>query len=205
MKRLLLISCFLSLCLNSFSQNISIHSSEVTIEPNGVNLNIWLFCTNGFNLLDYNYTINGNQIDVSICYHVTMFTLNDYDNVNEFIPLPNPLETYTMNIVVYSSSSETVCDYNFAEVSRIYTLSNETFILDKNNFTVFPNPTKGTINFESELLHLNSVKIYNFLGQMVKYSTEDFNIDMSTLENGVYFALFETSSGTFKRKIILQK
>ena len=40
---------------------------------------------------------------------------------------------------------------------------------------------------------------------MVKYSTEDSNIDLSTLENGVYFALFETSSGTFERKIILQK
>ena len=117
MKRLLLISCFLSLCLNSFSQTFQ-YILQVTIEPNGVNLNIWLFCTNGFNLLDYNYTINGNQIDVSICYHVTMFTLNDYDNVNEFIPLPNPPETYTMNIVVYSSSSETVCDYNFAEVSQ---------------------------------------------------------------------------------------
>lgn len=204
MKKILLLSCLLSLCLNSYSQNISIHSSEITNEPNGVNLNIWLFCTNGFNFLDYNYTINGNQIDVSICYHVTMLTLSDYDNVNEFIPLPNPPETYTMNVVVYSSNSETVCDYSFAEVSRIYTLSNETFILDKNNFTVFPNPTKGEINFESEILDLNSVKIYNFLGQMVKYSTEP-NVNLSTLENGVYIALFETSNGTFKQKIILQK
>lgn len=133
-----------------------------------------------------------------------MFTLNDYDNVNEFIPLPNPPETYTMNVVVYSSNSETVCDYNFAEVSQVYPLSNETFILDKNNFTVFPNPTKGEINFESEILHLNSVKIYNFLGQMVKYSTEPY-VNLSSLENGVYFALFETSNGTFKQKIILQK
>lgn len=204
MKKFLILSCILSLCLNSFSQNISIHSSEITNEPNGVNLNIWLFCTNGFNFLDYNYTINGNQIDVSICYHVTMFALNDYDNVNEFIPLPNPPETYTMNVIVYRSNSETICDYNSQALTQNYPLSNETFILDKNNFTVFPNPTKGTINFESEILHLNSVKIYNFLGQMVKYSTEP-NVNLSNLENGVYFALFETSNGTFKQKIILQK
>ena len=204
MKKILLLSYLLSLCLNSFSQNISIHSSEITNDPNGVNLNIWLFCTNGFNFLDYNYTINGNQIDVSICYHVTMFALNDYDNVNEFIPLPNPPETYTMNVIVYSSNSETICDYNSQALTQNYPLSNETFILDKNNFTVFPNPTKGTINFESEILHLNSVKIYNFLGQMVKYSTEP-NVNLSNLENGVYFALFETSNGTFKQKIILQK
>lgn len=204
MKKILLLFCLLSLCLNSFSQNISIHSSEITNEPNGVNLNIWLFCTNGFNFLDYNYTINGNQIDVYICYHVTMFALNDYDNVNEFIPLPNPPETYTMNVIVYSSNSETVCDYNSQALTQNYPLSNETFILDKNNFTVFPNPTKGTINFESEILNLNSVKIYNFLGQMVKYSTEP-NVNLSNLENGVYIALFETSNGTFKQKIILQK
>lgn len=204
MKRILLLFCFLTLSLRSFSQNISIVSSQVTNVQNGVNLDMWLLCTNGFNFLDFNYTINGNQIDVSICYYVTMLTMNDYHNINEFIPLPNSPENYTMNVVVYSSNSETICDYNLTEVTQNYPLSNENFNLNKNSFTIYPNPTKDIINFESDNLNVNSIKFYNMLGQMIKYSLEP-KVNLTTLKDGVYIALIETSNGTFQQKIILQK
>lgn len=136
--------------------------------------------------------------------YVTMLTMNDYHNINEFIPLPNSPENYTMNVVVYSSNSETICDYNLAEVTQNYPLSNENFNLNKNSFTIYPNPKKDIINFESDNLNVNSIKFYNMLGQMIKYSLEP-KVNLTTLKDGVYIALIETSNGTFQQKIILQK
>lgn len=50
---------------------------------------------------------------------------------------------------------------------------------------IFPNPTKGLIKIKAEL-GLNKIEIYNSLGQKI-IQTNEFNIDVSSLLNGVYF------------------
>ena len=82
-------------------------------------------------------------------------------------------------------------------------------LLDNNQIRIYPNPTKGKIliqnltNFKSE-----NIVVRNILGEIIltnKNTNSLVSLDLSLLENGVYF--IEISTGSVKRieKIILSK
>lgn len=76
--------------------------------------------------------------------------------------------------------------------------------IKENSFTIFPNPTKGTIRISSkdEILE---IEILNIQGQVVKSkigtSTSE-SIDISELNEGIYFLRFKTNEKYFTQKII---
>ncbi len=77
-----------------------------------------------------------------------------------------------------------------------------------NNFTVYPNPTNGIINIQSqENLNNYTVDIYNVLGIKVfnknlKYQQN--NIDLSSLPEGMYFIIFSSGKITESKKILIK-
>ena len=78
------------------------------------------------------------------------------------------------------------------------------YLLESMN--IFPNPTLGQLHIDSQI-KINKISISNILGKQV-FFTEDFStntIDLSSLENGVYFINISTNKGMHIEKIILSK
>lgn len=73
----------------------------------------------------------------------------------------------------------------------------------KNNFKIYPNPSKGNFNIEvDEILVGSKGTIYNLLGQKVK----DFDLKATTnqfLNKGIYFLKIENEESKITKKIIV--
>ena len=82
-------------------------------------------------------------------------------------------------------------------------------ILNNNHIRVYPNPSKGKIliqNLSNSITENISIK--NSLGNLVKVSENNnslISIDLSNLENGIYFIEINSSIGKRIEKIILTK
>lgn len=72
----------------------------------------------------------------------------------------------------------------------------------KNNFTVYPNPSHDYVTVQSDS-QVKSIKIYNLLGQEIQKGTLGSNIDLRSLETGVYMLQiqFADDKTAFKRLI----
>ena len=75
------------------------------------------------------------------------------------------------------------------------------------NIKFLPNPTDGILtigNFEGKV---NSIRIFNNIGQNILEfkKTEKKEIDLSLLNNGIYYITINTDKGMIKQKIIVQK
>ena len=69
------------------------------------------------------------------------------------------------------------------------------------NVSVYPNPVNGQLNIKAE--NLQSVEIYNVVGQQVMTSTETV-IDMSPLMEGVYFVRMVCDGKVITKRIVKQ-
>ncbi len=77
-------------------------------------------------------------------------------------------------------------------------------IVEDNSITLYPNPTNTEVNISSESI-INSIEIFNSLGQRVYYSvvnSMEKTIDISSFTNGVYILGVNTENGVIRKKII---
>ena len=77
-------------------------------------------------------------------------------------------------------------------------------IVEDNSISIYPNPTNSEVNISSENI-INSIEIFNSLGQRVYYSvvnSTDKVIDISSFTNGVYILGVNTEKGVIRKKII---
>lgn len=187
--------------LNASAQDITALSATAT--PGGVDINVQTLCTTVHSYLERFYTLSDNVIYLNLCYYVSPLTTVTELNEVHSIPIA-PFDSYIVNVTIYASDLSTTCDYNRITSVGTYTLSTTDFESAKNSIKVFPNPTKGDLQIEAGNLTVKTVNVYNLLGQLVK-SSENLQNNLSDLENGSYFAVIETDSGTVTKKIILQK
>lgn len=76
--------------------------------------------------------------------------------------------------------------------------------LNKNSYSIYPNPAKNIINIRlTENNQLKNLNITNLFGQKV-YSTNEKNIDVSNLQTGIYILNVKTEKGIVTEKIIKQ-
>lgn len=77
--------------------------------------------------------------------------------------------------------------------------------LESNHVSIFPNPTNGVLNIDSQL-EVTSIQIFNLNGKNV-YSIVNFDsknsIDLSELDNGFYIIKINSEKGVYTEKIIL--
>ncbi len=79
-------------------------------------------------------------------------------------------------------------------------LSNKEIELVTNNLNFYPNPAFEKINFTTEP---KSVTVFDVNGRIVKNSNIFGNLlNISELNQGVYFLKIETENGIFQRKLI---
>ena len=82
--------------------------------------------------------------------------------------------------------------------------------LDENTVSLYPNPSNGMINYtlDNNLTGTSVVSIYNVSGVLVaKYTINNTsgNIDLSSLENGVYIFSLSNESKIFNKRVVLRK
>jgi parallel beta-helix repeat protein len=67
---------------------------------------------------------------------------------------------------------------------------------------VWPNPTNGILHLVAD--HINKVEILNLLGQVVLTAKDNETIDLSGLENGIYFLFVSNKNGMKAVKKIIK-
>ncbi|WP_304139000.1 BspA family leucine-rich repeat surface protein [Mesonia mobilis] len=85
-------------------------------------------------------------------------------------------------------------------------LSNDTYV--ENNLVVYPNPTQGKLFVEAEV-KLKNIEVFNVLGQKINLrfiqntaEGQQFQTDLSSIENGVYFLKIYTDEGYQIERIV---
>ncbi|WP_445457777.1 DUF7619 domain-containing protein [Flavobacterium sp. HNIBRBA15423] len=108
----------------------------------------------------------------------------------------------------FSNNANIYFDYNFPITTNTYTttiqaLNSQDFVFS-NEFTLYPNPVKEVLNFNSkENLNIQSVEIYNMLGQIViSVPNATTSIDVSSLKSGNYFVKVNTEKGSANTKFV---
>jgi hypothetical protein len=94
-----------------------------------------------------------------------------------------------------------------AEIQFIIDQVNETLSIKNNNissFKIYPNPSKNrvTIGLSSNLI-LEKIEIFNNVGLLITTSQEK-EINTSTLSSGVYFIIVTTNGMRFVKKLIVE-
>lgn len=161
------------------------------------------------NFIEENIYYNKNQQWVS-----TGNTLWTYDN------------GYLINNILYPRLSEKLQYYSFVNIPKLmiskefvnnvwvnkekaeYYYSNGTInsVKEPNEFTynVFPNPTTGVINLESNR-EIGELKVYDLLGNLIleRLANTNSKIDLTETKSGIYFLYLISKDGMiFKSKII---
>ncbi len=81
--------------------------------------------------------------------------------------------------------------------------------ISKDNISIFPNPTSGLVNIESESINNATIKIYNLLGKVVASEIALSNyksLNLNYLPNGTYFIQISDDKGNiYSEKLILSK
>ena len=110
-------------------------------------------------------------------------------------------DTFTNNANIYF-------DYNFPITTNTYTttvatLSTQDFDFGT-YFTLYPNPAKDVLNIQTKQdLEVNSIEIYNQLGQIVMATTNVINsVDVANLASGTYFVKVNTEKGSANAKFV---
>jgi len=91
------------------------------------------------------------------------------------------------------------CPFNYDDVAGIH----EKPALE---LTVYPNPAKEIIYFETEINQEISIELRTITGELVFESNELINraLDLSTYNNGVYILIIKSEHGVKSQKIIKQ-
>lgn len=76
------------------------------------------------------------------------------------------------------------------------------------NILVYPNPTTGKLTIDIPKATTEPIRVYDISGKLVqeiKSNNTLFNVDINSLENGVYLLHFDFGGNTIVKRIILQQ
>ncbi|WP_179009595.1 M1 family aminopeptidase [Winogradskyella forsetii] len=93
-------------------------------------------------------------------------------------------------------------DYHLISKDNSVTLSNSEFDFNA-GIQLYPNPTSSTINIEKpENVAIETIKVYNSLGQLLLQSSWTPQVDLSALSSGLLFIQFQTGDEIINKRII---
>ena len=213
----------LFLCFFQTSKAVSI--LQITVSAlNSTDINIHTKVGDGyyFEYYSHNYQIVDKTITLNICYHPYMTSVVTYKE-NDFV-IPNiNIDPINYTLVVNISKrmyvgSTWVCNSPIdtdtetlafsTPLNAVVNLSSNAFNEpnNNNNTSLYPNPTNGTVNISTEN-EIKIIEVYDHLARKVKTFSilSNYAVDMSNLEDGIYFIKLSTDKADTTRKIILKK
>lgn len=154
---------------------------------------------------DFYTRINGNKVE----FIFEKINLDFNDATNDGYVLFK-IKTKSTLVVgnSFSNNANIYFDYNFPITTNTYTTTLQTLKTQDfdfgNYFTLYPNPSKNVLNIKTNKgLIINSIEIYNQLGQIVIAVTNAVNaVDVSNLATGTYFIKINTEKGSANSKFV---
>lgn len=190
------------------SQFMAITNAQATTVAGGININLQTGTGHGAGFINHSYSVTGNTIELTVCYWYDNTLPILYFNHDFFIPL-STVAAYTINIHIMMSQSTEVCD-NFANPAN--TTIQADYMSAENNVwsnavRVYPNPSVGILYFEGIDAKINRVEVLDVSGKSIKIQANlnGNELNISDLQNGIYFLKLDTNEGFLNRKIILKR
>ncbi|HSD13179.1 MAG TPA: T9SS type A sorting domain-containing protein [Flavobacterium sp.] len=142
----------------------------------------------------FNYVVNGNSISFTNTSNNYTSLLWDFGDGITSIQ-QNPTHIYTSGgiKIIKLKAIRNGCEEIIEKQIDLGTLS--TIGFEQNDARLYPNPAHSVLNFET--LSPTSIKIISTLGQEIFRSDEQKNnwqINVSTLQSGIYFVVTESQS-----------
>jgi hypothetical protein len=188
------------------AQNIAIDQITPSVVDGGINVNLLVTTFNGAGYLSNSYEINGNTINLSVCYWFSQI-LPVFQMSNDFFIPISESGLYTINVSIFHSTSATTCDFFSAgPVGTAVLLSNNTFDNLTKQPTLFPNPTNGIIEIDLDKNEINTLQIWDSMGRLIQeiQAPSTNRIDLSNLTNGMYWIKIVTPAGNSVHKVIVR-
>jgi uncharacterized repeat protein (TIGR01451 family) len=151
---------------------------------------------------------NGSEVSFHFDNINLADSTNDEPNSHGFIAYKiKPLENVVVGDIVHNTAS-IYFDFNPAVVTNtatttfVETLSVVDFEAD--TVSVYPNPTNSILNIVSNV-SIETIELFNQLGQLMLSAKNVSSIDVSSLSHGVYLMTLKDVSGTTSTKRIVKK
>lgn len=150
---------------------------------------------------------DGSQIGTSGWYCVyNDFTTEDYNEIN--ITGENGVEYTIMACEYYGSDSNEIYNIDTAVDNPILVLAGNSGKVNEisNNLKIFPNPSSGIVYIDLDT-QIEEVSVFDFSGKEVykQNNMTDNQIDISSLNDGMYLFKIQTNSQIFVQKVVLKK
>ena len=134
---------------------------------------------------------------------------NDYAySLNDYIG-----EDYVQVRIRFEGSGEgyTTTSYKYMAVDDLYInfdpdVVSESFVEEKFDLSVAPNPTNGVVNISTGLSCNYSVAVYNMVGiKVLSYDLfSDGTLDLTSLPSGMYFISVDNGTDRLTKRIVLK-
>jgi len=154
---------------------------------------------------DFYTRINGNKVE--FIFENINLDFNDATN-DGYVAFKIKTKPTLVVGNTFSNNANIYFDYNFPITTNTYTttvaaLSTQDFDFGT-YFTLYPNPAKDVLNIQTKQdLPINSIEIYNQLGQIVLAVTNTItSIDVTDLASGTYFVKINTEKGSTNAKFM---
>lgn len=153
------------------------------------------------------FVVSQTQSDASVTYFempvpVRVFGING-ETQDVVLENTNNNQEFIVNIPFSITSVSFDPDKHLIAKNSTATLGN-TFVDYSQSITVYPNPTNSILHIQKPSdLSIESVTLYNSLGQMVLKTTSN-DLSIENLSNGVYELQLDTNRGEFHKRIIKQ-
>lgn len=168
----------------------------------------------GYLLVGYSRSFGSGADDI----YLIKIIEPDHLKCNMNIPLLGEKNAETIVNIATSTTSrnalfaipETIVGYSFVNiVSECYSsLSIENFTNPTDNsLVIYPNPSSGLVHIESTEEKMESIKLYNSVGQLMMswtISSTKMEFNLKGFEHGIYSVVIETSKGLSRKQIVLQ-
>lgn len=138
-------------------------------------------------------------------YRVYKTTANGGDFFSGASALSLGENTITVAAVTFNRTVKVQFSSGDIAVSKIVLNGTTTLNIDEINsgsFTIYPNPVYDKISVNG-IENINSVKIFNSLGALVKHSNSANDIDVSDLSKGIHF--IQVDNGNIMTKKFIKK
>ena len=154
---------------------------------------------------DFFTRINGNKVE--FIFENINLDFNDATNDGYVVFKIKTLSTLVLDDT-FTNNANIYFDYNFPITTNTFTTTVTTLGTQDFDFgtyfTLYPNPAKDVLNIQAkEGLAVNSVEIYNQLGQIVMATTNAVDsVDVANLASGTYFVKVNTEKGSANVKFV---
>jgi hypothetical protein len=196
-------------CLIVYSDTIGgyIYEADHTLPPQYTNSGEFdaldFYVT--FRLIDAlaDYSFNGNQTAKNVALgNGSLAQLNMGGQLKNLTHSNTPSPIYPESI--YTNPCSDIQNVRSSFCGTI--ASSEELINKTNQLKIYPNPTQGKISFIPSLNYKNiKISIYSSQGLKMMEVKNQTNIDLTDLNNGVYFTTIVLDDSTFNSKIIISK